>query len=400
MTWVLLWLACSSSVPPVPAPPAAGELVASYEVGPDEEALGERIRRVKRAPGEPDGWSALAVAMLDRQRMTGADVYLGYAEDAANAALARDPRQLPAHHVRLRVLHGRHRFADVAAQARVALAEFPDDPTLTMLLGDAELELGRYEAAHEAYQAALDARPDLRSYNRGAYLRWVFGDLDGAIELMAQAIAAGGPGLPEPTAFCYVDLAQLQLRAGRPALALQAVDAALALVPGYRYALSTQAEAYRMRGDRDAAVAGLRALARPSVPDLLRLAELDESWAVDDRVNEDPGAVAFFLARHQRDPARALTLAQSAQAERPTIEHLNAYALALLRSGDVLGAAAASDRAVAWGTADARLHLVRGLIAAAGGDETGARASLERAQALNAAEDPVLMAELTQVIGS
>ena len=45
-------------------------------------------------------------------------------------------------------------------------------------LGDAQTELGNYDKAAEAYQKMVNLRPDLSSYNRAAYFRFLYGDAD------------------------------------------------------------------------------------------------------------------------------------------------------------------------------------------------------------------------------
>lgn len=299
---------------------------------------------------------------------------------------------------------------DPVDRAARALAEHPGDVLRMLQLADAQLEHGRYDEALETTQRALDARPGLSTYIRGAHLRWLHGDLEGAVALAASAIRAGGPALPEATAFCYVDLGTLQLRAGRPELARQAAQAAMGLVPGYAPARSALAEALAMEGRPDAAIEVLEALVdeQPRVRDRLRLAELLEDAghvgeaAVQTALAEasaeaDPHALARHLARHDRDPERALALAREA-ARRPTVAHLDTLALALLRAGHVDEARGVGDRALSRGTADARLHLHRGLIAAASGHGTEAADHLQQAQTLNPLADPRLMRELTAAL--
>jgi len=47
----------------------------------------------------------------------------------------------------------------------------------------------------------IDIRPCLQTYARVAHVRWLKGDLDGAIELMEQAVKAGSTREPEPAAW-------------------------------------------------------------------------------------------------------------------------------------------------------------------------------------------------------
>ena len=138
--------------------------------------------------------------------------------------------------------------------------------------------------------------------------------------------------------------------------------------------------------------------------DLLLLAELVERQgpAADARAlraraeglaGSDPRALADDWARRGVQLDRALHLAEASQAARPTVEHLDTFALALLRVGRIEEAQRASERALAWGTAAGRLHVTRGLIALAGGDREGAAAALAQARGAQALA-PQLYAEL------
>ena len=44
------------------------------------------------------------------------------------------------------------------------------------MIGDADQEIGDYDAAYAHYQAMLNLRPDLASYSRGGHLLWLTGD--------------------------------------------------------------------------------------------------------------------------------------------------------------------------------------------------------------------------------
>ena len=89
-------------------------------------------------------------------------------------------------------LHQLHRFHEAEAIARtlVTKREFVLDYAL---LGDALMEQGRLAEAAAAYQKMIDLKPFYQSYTRAAHLRWLTGDLDGAIELTHKAIATASP---------------------------------------------------------------------------------------------------------------------------------------------------------------------------------------------------------------
>jgi Flp pilus assembly protein TadD len=180
---VLLAVGCTSGSPP---PRAGGDLASatfalSYPAGEGEQEIRRAQASVRRSPGRAESYAALARAFLLRRRESGEARLAAYAEDALIAAEARDRRDPAVRTVAILMLHDQHRFAEARAAARELQGAAPDDPTGHLLEGDAALELGDYRAAAEAVQRALDLVPDLRSYGRAAYLRWLHGDIDGAL---------------------------------------------------------------------------------------------------------------------------------------------------------------------------------------------------------------------------
>src|SRR5207245_2716205 len=115
------------------------------------------------------------------------------------------------------------------------------------IIGDAQIELGRYAQAVQTFQTMVDRRPDLSSYARVSYARELFGDLDGAISAMKQAVEAGGPS-PENSAYTRVLLANLYFNSGRLAEAEAEHRRALFEDPMYPYALAGLARVETARG--------------------------------------------------------------------------------------------------------------------------------------------------------
>ncbi len=95
------------------------------------------------------------------------------------------------------------------------------------------MEQGRLAEAAAAYQKMIDLKPFYQSYTRAAHLRWLKGDLDGAIEMMNAAVKAASPRDPESIAWAYTRLAMYQLQRGRFAEADRMTAAALQYVPDY-----------------------------------------------------------------------------------------------------------------------------------------------------------------------
>jgi tetratricopeptide (TPR) repeat protein len=366
---------------------------------------------VRAAPTSAEAHIALATLFLRRKRETGDTAFALYADDAVRVArqLGDDPRAELLHAM---LLQDAHRFEE-ARDAAVGIIRIQPDMAMAYLVqGDALLELGAYDEAVDAYQRALDLRPDLRSYERGAHLRWLHGDPEGAIELLELAIDAGSARDPESMAFCFVDLGTIYLRAGDTRRALAAADRARELVPDYLPAMSLAGRAHEMAGDVDDAVRELSAVVarRPGADELLTLSELErargDAPAADTHLalalrmaSSEPRPVAMYLARHDQDAPEALRLAERELAARQNIEAFDTHALALLRVGRSDEALAAVDRALALGTPDARLHLHRALILAVRGDARGAAADLARARAINPRVDPVLVTEVERRVG-
>ena len=142
---------------------------------------------------------------------------------------AADSKSPAALLLRGHVLISFHRFAEAEAIARELVAQrtLPFDYGL---LGDALVEQGRLAEAVSAYQRMVDLRPDLQSYSRVAYMRWLKGDLDGAIEVARLAAGAASPLDPESASWSLTRLGLYYFQAGSLADAKAACDAALKLL--------------------------------------------------------------------------------------------------------------------------------------------------------------------------
>jgi tetratricopeptide (TPR) repeat protein len=265
-----------------------------------------------------------------------------------------------------------------------------------------------YDEAIRTLQTMVDKRPDINSYSRISYARELHGDLDGAIDAMRKAFAAGG-AVPENTEYVRVQLANLYLLKGDLPAAEKLLKASLTVVPDYYQALGAQARLRAMQGRSDEAMSLYRrAIDRIPLPEtLIGLGELQEAagnreeaakqYAVVRAIQElfkqngvdTDVELAIFEADHG-DPAKAVALARTGYAARPSVKGADALAWSLYRAGRVAEAQRYATEATRLGSVDPVVLTHAGLIARAAGDTSSAAALLKRALAPNAAFSPLL----------
>src|SRR5258707_11244347 len=152
----------------------------------------------------------MAATYLQKMRETMDPDYLNRAAKIVDTVLSADRLNYEALRLRSAIELERHDFPRAAANSRELIRVSPEDPWNFGTLGDSLMELGEYSAAADAYQRMVQLRPDMSSYNRAAYYRFVAGDSAGAIEIMKLAIESGSRS-PENVAWCLVDLGNMQL---------------------------------------------------------------------------------------------------------------------------------------------------------------------------------------------
>ena len=125
------------------------------------------------------------------------------------------------------------------------------------LLVDAYVELGEYALAEEAAQRMLDLGPDyVPGLARAAYLRELFGDLDGSLELLVACLRARTPeSEAEQRAWYSTHIGHVQRLLGRLDEAGRAAEAALEALPDYHYALAVLSDVRADQGRLEEALA-------------------------------------------------------------------------------------------------------------------------------------------------
>ncbi len=302
------------------------------------------------------------------------------AEQAANCIEMTSPGSPEALLLRGHVLHNLHRFHEAKPLAETLVAKRGIAADFG-LLGDIRLEIGDLEAAIEAYQRMMDLQPGPAAYVRGAQVRWLTGDLTGAIELMAMAAQAGGQDR-EANAWGYTRLANLQCISGNLSESLQACRAALQLHPNSPTAHAMLAKLHLANGNFDDAVTELKqAESIQSLPETqwLLLEALRQAGRVDEVPNvlsrlmqlgesQDRRTFALFLASENLQPDKAVELAKLELEERADVHTHDALAWAYFSVGQLDLASKHSELAVRHQTADPRLAFHAAAIAAKRGD--------------------------------
>jgi tetratricopeptide (TPR) repeat protein len=243
------------------------------------------------------------------------------AESAATCALERDPESVPAQRLRLDTWEEFHRFADVAqgsAELVGKTAAWED----WARLGDARMELGQLDPAADAYQAAVDLNRGPEVLDRIGWIRWLWGDFEGAVQIQERAAREVDRSAGSDAPLVLTHLAWFHYLAGKPTPEL---DEALALLPGYRPALYVRGRMRLHAGDKEGAKADLVA-SGPSFFATQALAEIDPTVDPAKDCALDRRSCAIWLADH--DPPRSLTLFDAELKDRQdaTTRAMHAYA--------------------------------------------------------------------------
>jgi len=374
------------------------------QLTPAERAIESARKVIASDPDNAEPFNQLAMALARRARETADPVKY----DEAQAALAQSfhlaPDNFEGLKIRAWLLLGKHEFGPALELAKRLNDRVADDPMVYGLLTDAHTELGNYREAEEAAQWMLDlGRSSVPGLTRAAYLRELFGDIEGAVELMSSAYRRIDPVESEERAWVLTQLAHLYLLTGKLEEADGLLEEALRLFPGYHYALANRAKVCIGQGRHTEAADLLRqryqaaphpenlfdlavALERASRNEEAREAFADfenqaraemSSW---DNANSQ---LTFYYADHAGKPAEALRVAGLEMERRRDVYTLDAYAWALHASGQNADARKHIETALGVGVRDPKLLYHAGVIALGAGDEESAGRYLRQSLSTN-----------------
>jgi tetratricopeptide (TPR) repeat protein len=340
--------------------------------------------------------------LLGGSQATGNPAFYPQAEGAFRRALAIGGEQPLALRGLAAVAAARHRFDESLALAMQAQRSSPENPAVYGVLGDAQLELGRYEAAFASFDRMATLKPGPVAYARVSYARELLGDTQRAIDAMQLAVDASLPSA-ETNAWSLTHLANLYRGTGRVDKAERLYHRALVRRPAYGPALEGLARVSASRGTLQRAV-GLyrRALAARQEPGaavglgdvLTRLgrtraarAAYAQAELLERRFAAYGGRnqleTALFDLDHDRALASALARAREGRDLRPSVEGEHVLAWALYKNGRCREARRHSIRALRLGTKDVGALYHRSLIERCLGDRGEAASFLARVQAID-----------------
>jgi tetratricopeptide (TPR) repeat protein len=357
-----------------------------------------RLQQRIREGGNVDLWlDRLGWTFVTKARESFDPGFYKLAEQSARSIEMRNPQSQEAMLLRAHVLQNLHRFKESETLARCLVQQ----RGLSFdygLLGDALMEQGKLNGAVEAYQQMMNLKPDLRAYARAAHMRWLKGDLEGAIEAMQLAVSAATPSDAESAAWVNTRLAFYEFQARRVNEAEQRCALALSLQNNYPPTLFLQGRVLLGQNRFGEAVDALRNATKLNplpeyqwtLAEALRVAgkekeasEVEAQFFCQRGASSDPRTLALYLATRHESPETALRLARAELGSRGDVFSHDALAWSLAAAGNLAEAQSEMQRALAEGTEDARLFFHAAIIASQAGQSADAERWLRKASELS-----------------
>lgn len=377
----------------------------SKPASPAEQSIAVARRLIDKDPKNYEAYNALALALSRRARETSDVNFYSQGEAALQKSFEIAPANFDGLRIQVWLLLGKHEFAAALEKAKQLNKRMPDDVMVYGFLTDANVELGNYADAENSAQWMLNLRPGNQpAVTRAAYLRELFGDTDGALELMQMAFDSNPPSQVEDGAWILTQMAHLNLTVGNITQAEKQLNLALTMFPGYHYALGNLAKVRTQQKRYNEAVALLKQRydAAPHAENLYDLAvalqkagrdhdaaeafaqfeqkSLQETYRADNSNHE----LILYYADYADDPGKALEVANREIARRRDVHTLDCYAWALYRNGQYAEARKQIETALAVGIRDAAMFQHAGEIALKSGDKAAAERYLQESVRLNA----------------
>ena len=345
-------------------------------ISPAQQKIELARQAIAKNPNYVQGHNDLALALSLRARETSDTSYYDQALEVLRKSYSISKDNFEGRKIEGWILLGKHEFAQALVLGRELNQKMPDDLMTYALLTDANVELGNYKDAEQAAQWMLDLRAgDVRGLTRGAYLRELFGNIDGAIEFFKEAYQRIPAGDVENQAWILTQMAHLVLLKGQVDNAEQLLMQALNRFPDYHYALAGLAKVRTAQGRYPEAAELLRKrfVGAPHAENLYDLAEalekagqpqeadalyleFERQSRAESRIwdNSNRELVSYYIDKAGK-PAEGLEIAKFERARRQDVFTLDAYAWALSANGDQRQASAEIEKALEVGVRDSKI---------------------------------------------
>ena len=415
-----------SSRPVVPAAPAPSVAEVGLDAGsaPNlslaqvDHSIEAWSRNLAANPHDYLAATNLAVLFQGRGRLSYDLADYQRSLDAARQALTIEPTDIAARLAEASTLVSLHDFDSALTTVDAILADAPSVPAAVAIRFDAELELGRIDAARKDL-AALDPVGGAAVLIRRARLASVTSEAPRALELARSARQAAIDDEVQDLGVYDYAVGEYARLAGDGAAARDAYTAALGARPTDVGALVGLARIDAFEDSSEDAVDGLRrATAIAPQPEALALlgdlllatdpTDAEAAKAFDTiRFVEQLGDVQAatydrqllrFEVDHGTADASLLTRVETSVKARPDASGHDLLAWTLYRMGRYTDASQEIAAARALGADDARLRFHDGAIRLALGDVDGGRALLRRAGDLGPALDPIEREEVANLL--
>lgn len=397
------FLAAAQPEPGKEKPKAASEPFSPYAyLLSTDQAIHFFQERVQRDPKDCLNHTALAEVYIRKARETGD--FAGYerAETAIQRALELDPTHMPAQLDRAILLSAKHRFAEALQMAQRIYHNNPGEPGILLIIGDAYLEMGKYDEAEKAYEELMRKDRTATLATRQSRLAELKGNLKEAVRWMERAAEEERRARvsKEGGVWYQVRLGELHFNAGHLEEAARHYEAARKILPKSAPALAGLGQVRAAQGKYEEAIALYREAIQVN-PDCYMLAALGDLYVkignqemaqilcdkLDRTAARKEGAydreLSLYYANHEQKLPLALELAKKDFATRQDIFSSDTLAWALYKNNLLEDAAKAMTEALRLGTQDATFFYHAGMIHYRLGHKQEAKDYLERALALN-----------------
>nr|MDP9328464.1 tetratricopeptide repeat protein [Actinomycetota bacterium] len=383
------------------APPGASTPLAPAAAGSLEGSIAALQARLRAFPQDWKSFASLGLVYVQEARVTADPTYYPKAEGVLQRSLELHGQDNFEAMVGMASLAAaRHDFAAALDWGERAEAVDPYNGSVYGVIGDAQVELGRYDDAFATFQRMVDTRPDLASYARVSYARELRGDVAGAIRAMRGAEAFAPTQLDR--AWAANQLGELYFNGGRLGKAAEQYRLGTNLAPAFVPPQAGLAKVAWARGDVREAIARYTEVTQryPSPEYVIALGDLYQLTGETELAREQFDLVSTIqrlfvsngvnvdleLSLYQADHGDAAAALETARAEwnrRHSILVADALAWALHANGEDRLAARYSRKALSLGTRNALSLFHAGMIQLALGDRTAARGFLTQAVGTN-----------------